>query len=729
MTSPAAKLRALAAGLLTVLLLPLAVVAPASAADRTPLTVTIGSLTPSTIPARGTVTVTGRISNTSDETWENLNVYMLTSGSPFTTEEQLAEANASDATLEVGPRLTDPGLFASIGDLPPGSSREYSLSVPRRELQVSGAPGVYWLGVHVLGGNADGRDGVADGRARSFLPLMEPGGPRTTLSIVVPIKGRVRRDADGRLRDAKAWQQILGPDGRLGRLLDFSGTSFGVPLTWVLDPAVLDAAQSVAAENPPMNTGPSDTEGDPAADPSSPPSASPEASGGPSEDATGEGADGDGDTDLSEGAQQATDWLDTFARQAGQHTVMSVPYGDADVASMLRNDFESLYEQAVELSSTSLETLDVAATPVVAPPEGYLPPTAMRELPGVTSVLLADTAAPGADSTVIETENGPRAVLSSTAASAGGPAPTSAYAPLAIRQRVISEAAVHALSDQRDQPLVVSTPQTWDPGPDWRIAQVFDGLDVPWLRTVDLPDVISEAGVTGSDTSSFDGPLRYPRSERRAEIPIPNLLATRELAETGTVFDTLLTSNDTVQDFVAKSALLASSTNARRRPKPALAMARETTLSLRNRMEAVQIDGPSFVTMSSEEGTFAVTVINDLQEPVTVGITAETGSDDLVIDSPEPVSLNAGQRATVRLRATSTNIGVHSVTLVPTTIEGASIGNETRFSVRSSQVGLVIWIIIGIGGAVLLVASGMRIIKRVRARKTTDGPAVESTWE
>jgi len=40
----------------------------------------------------------------------------------------------------------------------------------------------------------------------------------------------------------------------------------------------------------------------------------------------------------------------------------------------------------------------------------------------------------------------------------------------------------------------------------------------------------------------------------------------------------------------------------------------------------------------------------------------------------------------------------------------------TRFSVRSSQVGLVIWIIMGVGAGVLLIASAIRIVRRVRRR-------------
>ena len=62
----------------------------------------------------------------------------------------------------------------------PGASAPYIDTVPRRRCSGADEPGVYWFGVHALGTNAAGRDGVADGRARTFLPYVPPEGPRTT---------------------------------------------------------------------------------------------------------------------------------------------------------------------------------------------------------------------------------------------------------------------------------------------------------------------------------------------------------------------------------------------------------------------------------------------------------------------------------------------------------------------------------------------------------------------
>jgi hypothetical protein len=128
--------------------------------------------------------------------------------------------------------------------------------------------------------------------------------------------------------------------------------------------------------------------------------------------------------------------------------------------------------------------------------------------------------------------------------------------------------------------------------------------------------------------------------------------------------------------------------------------------------------------MSSEDGTFAVTIVNNLDEPVTVGIQAGSvgGSSALRIDVPDPVDIGPGQRASMRLKASTHDIGVHSVTLMPTNADGAPLGNLTQFSVRSSQVGLVIWVIMGIGAAILFVTVGIRVTRRIRERRATHGP-------
>ncbi len=736
--------------------------APASAAEpdaaSAPLEVTIASLSPSVIPRRGRVTITGRITNRSTMAWTNLQVFMFTSATPMRTSEELTAASHTDPAAEVGSRIYKSGLYDQVGDLAPGQSTSYVLSVPRRDLHITGQPGVYWVGVHVLGGNVNGRDGIADGRARTFMPLMSSRGPGTSLALVVPLQAHVGRLADGTLAHVNSWRRRLRPDGRLGRLLSLSATSTQ-PLTWVVDPAVLDAAASVAGGNPPLDVNQSTSSATPSPTPGQSPGQSPAQSPGPSLGSSPDRPPGTsasppssagapsgapatpgvpgqagGSRPTSPDARAAAAWLRAFQTQAAGQSVLAVPYGDLDVASVMRHQDQALYRSATALSASTLLRLGVTSSPAVDPPRGLLPPSALGSLGGDTTVLLSDRAVPDATGPVVEgaagsasgQEGAPSIALIDSTASSGGPGPNPRFTALAVRQRILSEAAVHALSPDRGQPLVVSTPDLWNPGSDWRTSDFFAGLDVPWLQRVGVPAVLGGAGTSGTSPGTTSPPpstLVYPQWARKAELPSANLQASQELAHTGKVLAGLLAQNRTVDTFLAKAAMLDSSVRARNHPRAVRGRAITTARRMRSLMQRVRIDGPSFVTMSSEAGTFSVTLVNGLQQPVTVGVEADTGSPDLSISSPDPITLGPGQRASVRLHATARDIGVHSVTLLPTNADGVPVSSGTRFSVRSSQVGLVIWIIMGIGAGVLLLASAVRIVRRVRRPSRTEPTA------
>ncbi len=741
--------RAAACLVTAVLLVLLGVPTPPAhaAADQPadPLKVTIDTLSPSTVPAHGRVTISGQVTNTSHDTWTNLQVFMLRATSPLTSTSELAAAARTDPATEVGTRLAGTGLYQDIGDLAPGESTPYLLSVPRRELGLTGDPGVYWFGVHVLGALDGMRDAVADGRARTFLPLLPKHVPRTRLALVVPLRAPVRRDAQGQLVDLRAWRRRLDTDGRLSRLLSLGAQAGERPVTWLVDPAVLDAARSVAGQNPPLDLAPTtdgsgeSTGASPSASPSPSPSPTPSpagpltagpsglapvspaaptsapASGSPSVPSdTGETSDNGGVAGA--GLLEATSWIQSFQRLAASQSVMTLPYGDLDVAATLRHGQANVLREGRRLSARTMADLNVSATPVVAPVDGYFPPKALSRVEAGRPVLLRDSAFPKTGRPVLATDRGADVVLTDSAAGAGGPDPTTRWSALSVRQRLLSEAALHALSPEHAQPLVVRTPQDWNPGP-VDGTDFFGGLDVPWLRLVSLPTVVatSSPGTTGS------GPV-YPPRHRRREVPAANLRASHRLIRTGDVFAQLLTRNDTVDEQLAQLALIGSGSVARREPVHALTRMRRTISHVRQLMSQVQVEGPPFVTMSSERGPIQITVVNGLDQEVTVAVRAMTGSGDLTLSAPDPVTLGPGRRASLRLTAQAKDIGVHRVLLEATDSEGHRLGSVTVFTVRTSQVGLVIWVIMAAGGVVLLAAIGVRVLRRVRRRRATHGP-------
>lgn len=705
----------------TVTLSPAPSTADESADARTPLQVSVDTLTPAVVPESGPVTLTGQITNRSKETWTDLKAYLFTSVEPVSSPAELAAAAATSEDAPVGNRVTSDGLYDEVGNLAPGATTSYRISVPRRSLGIGDRPGVYWIGVHVLGAPEGGvRDATADGRARTFIPMLPRRTPPTRMALVVPVRDEVRRGTAGRLLDLAAWQRSFSADGRLDRLLNLSGRA-AQPITWVVDPAVLDAARSVAQDNPTLDPGPDGTAGDgsAASGTSSPSPSDPTGSPEPSDGASSGGTDGSTAAPSSQ-AVAARAWLDEFRRQAPTHTVKTLPYGDLDVASVLDSRLRALYRQATDLSTETMNGLGIeSSTSVVDPVSGSLPAAALGRVDAGTPVLLRDQAYPEATAPVVARAGRAPVVLTDTGAGSGGPSPNARYSALAVRQRLLSDAALHALSPERDQPLVVSTPPYWDPGKGWNDADFFAGLNQPWLRMVDLPAVVS--GARSSAGAAPDGPV-YPRADRRAQVPLANLLATQRLTRTGATYGALLPDNGTVENALSRMAVLGSSQHARDEADRALDRVNSTTEFLRTQMQQVRVEGPPFVMMSGEQGPIQVTLVNGLDQPVRVGVQAQTRSSGLKIGRVDPVTLGPGKRTAIRLKARSDDIGVHAVTLVATDAEGTPIGSLTQFSVRTSRVSTVIWVIMAVGGVLLFLAIAIRLVRRVRRRKSTHGP-------
>jgi hypothetical protein len=183
---------------------------------------------------------------------------------------------------------------------------------------------------------------------------------------------------------------------------------------------------------------------------------------------------------------------------------------------------QEIYRRAAAQSRTALASYGVQKpTDLVAPATGFLPDAALRRVRSPATVLLDENAFPLADGPVVRRLGQAPVVLGDDSAGGGGPAPNSQYAALPVRQRLLSEAALHALSADRDTPLVVSTPAYWNPGDAWATSKFFSGLDQRWLQLVDLSSVVA----TSSADLSDDTPV-YPAADRVARVPVANLRAT-----------------------------------------------------------------------------------------------------------------------------------------------------------------------------------------------------------
>ena len=299
-----------------------------------------------------------------------------------------------------------------------------------------------------------------------------------------------------------------------------------------------------------------------------------------------------------------------------------------------------------------------------------------------------------------------RIVLSSSGAASGGPGPVDPLSPLALRQRVLSEAALRLLGDQ--QPLVVQLPHLHRPLP----QSFFSGLEVPWLQltTVD--------GATGTSTARLNGRrLRVPAPDGLGLGPVFYPEADRAI-EAGAALQSMLPDNHVLRRQIFDETAGNASYSAAEDPVAALARVRSTITWLDDNLTGVDLAAPEKVTLASDTGHFSALVSNALDVPVTVRVRAVT-DPQITITGGENVRLPPHGRTSVLLTASTHVLGVHSVTLELTNLAGRPLGAQDTFPMRAEAVSRLIWVILGAGVALLFGAIIVRLVRRVQRSRTS----------
>jgi len=670
--------------------------------DEDPFEVTLQSLTPSVIRRRGPIEMSGLVVNRSTETWTDLKVYPWRSTAAITTVPDLDLAAETDPALSVGTRIIDTSY--EIDQLAPGEVSSYTVTVPRGLLDIPvDATGVYWIGVQILATNVDGRDDFTDGRVRTFIPLVRGKPDPVQAAMVVPIRADVVYARNGSLRDVRSWLKALRPGGRLRNLIQFVEQAPTDGLTLLVDPAVVEAIQRLAAGNPVRNLGPPDVE-------QPEPSASASPDGEAAGVALGRVATSDG-TIVDAAAQWASDWLEAFGRATDGRTLLVLPYADIDVDAAAQLD-PSIIERALAMTESTLKDLGLVGEVVVAPPSGYVSPSAIASLPADVRVLVSSGVLPkrSPDPSVDPTElsvSGHTLRLADTSASSGGPAPGNARSAVQVRQRLLSEAALRAL-DGAQEPLVVSMPTDWNPG--FGVSDFFPELDQDWLIPITEP----LAGTRVPTETEADA-LVYPDRMRDRALTRPAFDAAGQLIRSGTTLQNMLTQTTEVAREITSQALTTLSYASRDDPVQAEVDALGAQRAVARNFEGIHIAAPPYVTLSSRSGRFRVDLSNDLDQAVTVKIAALTDAA-LTIEAPGKVKLKGHSSTAVRLNARSKKLGVHQVTLLVTDSEGTALGASDSLPIRANEVGRVIWVIIAAGGTLLFGAILLRIYRRFTRR-------------
>jgi hypothetical protein len=707
-------IRAALAGLLTsgIAAVGLAPPAPAAPAKETdPLVVHLDTISPE-LRRNGDVEITGTVTNVSDQTFTRVNLHAFSSQVPLL--DNLTQSAAVDPSVTVGERVTVPGTFDTVDVLAPGQTADFSDSVPVELLETSGQQGVYWIGIHALGDTEEApRDGVADGRARTFIP-MRPTGERTqAASVILSIRNRVWFDEDGRVAGTERWARRLEEGGSLDDVLDMADAAGSTPYSWLVDPAVLFALARISQGNMPRTLDPDPTvpgqEPTPTEEPTETPTEGSEAPGtippltpggsAPTEEPSEEEADL---------AAAATAWLERFKALVGATPVLTLPYGDIDVSAAMRHD-RTRFEQAVTLGEQIMTALTLPSQQTVAPGNDRLSPEAIALIPDDVLIVLGDNAftIPPDDRSAMVRLLGHRVLVTSSEAEDGGPGPTAANDPLALRQRLLSEAALR-INNREAAPLVVTLPAGWRSED---AETFFTDLEQPWLDLVPIGDVASDNAFGVPSTS-----LAYTPEDVDAELDAASFAAATDATEASTLMEQVLSSVTRVETQVRDEVLVTLSEQHRARPAQARAAAQRVEDWLRGELGKIEIEAPTAVTLSSDSGPLGASLVNGLDQPVEVSVQVRTDGE-LTLTGGGTRQLGPGARSLVRLEATTSQGGVHNVRLLVTSLDGVPLGSSDSLPIRAARVSALIWIVMAAGALVLFGMIGYRLPGQIRARR------------
>jgi hypothetical protein len=707
---------------------------PSEALNELPVLVTLSGVTPLAPQPGDTLAVRGRLSDQAGSPVSNLRVQLAVSRTKVGSRGEFDDFAATPdgaAPIDATVPSTETATLTS-SDLDVGATDSFSVTVPVNDLQLPQAWQVYEMTIVVTGDTVTGTTTV--GRLRTFLPwapLDVPGvGLPTRLAWVWPLVDRPHR-SDGTTWVDDDLSTSLAGDGRLNRLVTAGAaaevqsppalprprsnkgrhrhrhrtappkppqpTIQRVPVTWVIDPQLIDDATAMKSAYT-------------VAKPT-------------------------GGTRPGRGGAAAKQWLTEMESAVGKSEVFGLPYADPDVVAAVRAGLGTEVQLANSIGDTIIKNaLGRTPLPYAWPPNGLADQRTLDTLfaAGETTVVLDSEAVPvvggppsetpGAHAKVPFPYGNFDALLADHTLNGviDAGAHSGAAGPMAI-QRLLSELLMIQAEHPFDQRSLVVTPsRRWAPSASYAAAVLSDTGKVPWVQPVSLSQVA-------------DGPV-YDAVQR------PRLQFTTEDRDL-LLRHTYLARVDRVKHLIdAFRAIVVPPTDPRARgftdgvlrllssawrsdPVTARTVRDSLDMSVRKTMGLVRIASHpgSLVTLTSHSGIVPVTVANDLDTPVRIVVEIRPDQHLVVKSAHVARTIGAHRQVPIDVRATAQTSGVFGLTVRLATPSPLNrhYGPAVPLRVRSTAYGSTALLITGGATAVLLLTVVFRLVRRARAARRT----------
>jgi hypothetical protein len=683
------RLGATLAALVAALGLTLALPTSVHAADSTAsVTILLDSLTPIIATADGTLKIQGRVVNSSNATLTSVHVELRRSSAPLTSRQDVDTIANADLTPSTG-SPDDLGLAAThqvlADSLPPGERRPFTITIPFAQMGMV-TPGTYALGVEVTGreSGVDPVD-VRKGDFRTFLPWFPTPGTVTPINLVWlwPLSDWPARTADGVLLNNRTPAEI-SPGGRLDRIVNI-GSRFRGALSWIVDPALLQTVFDMTRGYQVLQ----------------------------------------GNT-LTLGEQQdaARDWLERVRAATTAGNVRSIPYADIDAAAVVRagmsNDVVRAVTQGPGIASAALKT--PAPGGLYWAPVGRLDRSSTNVLAsaGVTTMVLSDKALPPTDATqapvavataALPTSVGTmQAVLSDSAlTSLLSQSQRTPSEIITIRQQFLAETALIATGVPANQSAraVVVAPSSvrWDPTATLLTPLLRATRSAPWLSPMALGRLLDQPIASTSRQRGGYGP-----KAKEAELPAAYMARVKRATKQLDAFTAIVDDPTGLSEPFSAALVRTESAAWRTSLDTGQELLSRTSAELGQKMASVRVLSTGTITFSGDTGRVPVTIANDLDRAVTVGLALEGDPPLRLSSSPlTNIQIQPGKMASVDIDARVIGGDPLQVDVQLLTPEMAPYGKPARIELLSTAysraaawvvaaafVAIVIFVVVGV---------------------------------
>jgi hypothetical protein len=650
-----------------------------------PVRVAVTSVNPPSPGPGDTFVVGGRAVNAGTLPIADVGVRLLIDHAALTSRDALQQAASVDMSedpqaADTGGEVVKTSIISDLSpSLGPGQSVPFSISIPADSLGL----GLTAFGVHTLTVEARGigvtGERVTLGAVRTFLVWRGSGGlPTLRTTWLVPLQDRPLRGVDGRY-DPKAASDLAESFQAGGRLGSLVAAGTGRPITWALDPDLLEEASDLSVGAPTA----------------------------------------DGRTTTPD--EGASEWI-TELRAAKE--VRALPYADPDLTAQRRASLSG--ELGAQVSSGVASATGLLGRPIAPAPAWPVDAaTTMGTVAGASAAGLeqvvlssaavrtpdAGTATP--DALGVLSGTSVQAVTSDAALSAlASTDPGLLGNPTLARLRFMAETAMIAAERPSDpRSVVIALPRNWAPTPAWAHRILTVDRVAPWIVPTDLADLTADPG---------DGPERrlaiYPSAALAGEVASGQLRVVRQTTTRLRRFAEILTEPAAYVPAYEKALQRAQSAAWREEPAAGQLFAASTAASLADQVRKVRILPRGQVTLSSRTGKVPLSVHNGLDQDVQVRVDlTATPAFRLRMGQQSTSTVPAGRTISVEVPASTSADGRIPVQARLSTPSGEAFGVPVTFQMRATGYGAVARLVAGGLVFLLAIALVVRVVRRIRA--------------